>query len=476
MPVGQYHVDRLDDDITANDCMDGVPDDCSLRGALARANSDGVGSTVALADGVHELTVAGAEEDLGVTGDLDVVEAQNLILAASPGTRPVIRQLTSDRILEIHSQAGAIQILGPLTFDGGTAVNSGGLELGGSLYFFRAASLALTNVHFRGGSAADYGGCLYWAAPTSPGSLDLTDVSFDGCQTAGEGAGFFIQSAESLVVLDRVAARNGHAGLTGGGGGFLSGSPTVVIQRSSFEQNTAASADVSMRGGGLYLGSGSFSILESAFVRNTVGQAGVNDAYGGGIFLQNSSLLLRNSTLSQNQAVATFGRGSELAAQNSTIGFDFVSLRSREPLVTSSVDLGFTSDLDFFASVIQGSCDRPGTLTSDGFNVDRPMGGAADTGCNLTHPGDVSTTLDLFATLAGYGGPTPSHPLTTDGESALLLVSSSSCADTDQRGAERLGLFCYSGAFEANSEPPGKWIFSDNFESGDGTAWTSVGP
>ncbi|MDY7093011.1 MAG: right-handed parallel beta-helix repeat-containing protein [Acidobacteriota bacterium] len=469
-------MDRLDDDGTASDCLDGVPEDCSLRGALIRANSDGVASTVVLADGIHQLSLPGAEEDLGLTGDLDIVEAQDLMLSASPDTRPVIRQLATDRILEVHSSAGAVHLVGHMTFDGGTAVNSGGLELGGSLYFFRADSLELTDVHFRGGSAADFGGCLYWAAPTTPGSLDLTDVTFDGCQTAGQGAGFFIQSADSTVVLDRITARNGQAGLTGGGGGFFGGATTVVIQRSSFEHNTAASADTSMRGGGLYLGSGSFSIHESAFVRNTVGQAGVNDAYGGGIFLQNSSLLLRNSTLSQNQSVATFDRGTELAAQNSAIGFEFVSLKSREPLVTSSVDLAFDSDLDLFASVIQGSCDRPGTLTSEGFNVDRPVGGAPDTGCNLTHPGDVSTTLDLFATLAGYGGPTPSHPLTTDGENTLLLVSSSSCADTDQRGAERLGLFCYSGAYEANAEAPGKWIFSDNFESGDSTAWSSTGP
>ncbi|MCB1054444.1 MAG: right-handed parallel beta-helix repeat-containing protein [Acidobacteria bacterium] len=477
-PVGLYHTDRLDDVITADDCLDSVPNDCSLRGALLRANQDGVGSTVVLMSGTYELTVDGANEDFGTTGDLDLVESQSLHLTAPPDARPVIEQLTVDRIFHVHPSAGAVTFQGPMTLRGGTAVDAGGFDTGGSINFFRGASLVLRQVDLVGGSAEDAGGCLSWSAPTSPGSLELTDVTFSRCHTDDDGGGFLIQSADSSVVFDRVTVRDNVAGQEGGGGTLFPGSATVVIQRSSFENNEAGAAalDLSL-GGGLLIGSGSISIHESTFAYNKVGQSGNPSAWGGGIFAQNALVLLRNSTLSQNQAVAdSLALGADLMAQNSVLAFEFVTLKAHEPATVASVSLGSSSDLDIFASIIQGSCANPGTFTSQGFNVERPIGGATSTGCNLTHPGDVLTNQDLLQTLAGRGGPTKTHALLPAGEAAAFLVSSTACADTDQRGAARLGLFCYSGAYEANVEAPGNWMFCDGFESGDLTAWSAVGP
>jgi hypothetical protein len=474
--AGTFTVDRFDDTAAATGCLDATPNDCSLRGAIRAANLDAVETVVVLPDGLYRLTVEGGSEDFALTGDLDVRD-DGLTLVAAAGAHPVIEQGTDDRIFHVDLSAGAVVFQGPMTLRGGAAANPGGSERGGSIYFFRAQSLALTDVELVDGFATDSGGCLEWAAPLNPGSLTLTRVSFTGCGTDGDGGGFRVQNAGSPVTFDRVTARDNGAGALGGGGRFLAGSAAVVVYRSSFEHNTAGAlfGDFGW-GGGLYLSGGSNSIYQSTVAHNTAGRTGGVASYGGGLYVAGGLLLLRNVTLSQNRVLTVSGDGADLALQGSTVELQSSTVRETVSAFPESIDVDSTSDLTFFASVLEADCAGSGTITSDGVNVEHPPEGGMVTQCNLSHPSDELSDAPLLAPLAGYGGPTATHALLPSAVGTTFIVPNGDCPDTDQRGADRLGFFCHSGAYEAGVQPPGPWIFADGFESGDLAAWSAAVP
>lgn len=472
---GTYTVDRFDDVLNADQCFDAVADDCSLRGAIRRSNLDSVDTIIILPDGLYQLTLEGGGEDANTTGDLDV-RSDGLTLMAAPGAHPVIQDLNGDRIFHIDPSAGDIVFTGPLTLLEGDAFNAGGAQRGGSLYFLAADSLTLTDVHFQDGFATDAGGCLYVLGPPTPGSLNLTDVTFSGCGTEDTGGGFFLDPGGSTVELDRLAVRDCFAGVMGGGGYFEGGTTVASITRSVFEHNTAAASfTTASDGGGLFLDGGTYEIAASTFAHNTAGRPGGVTSFGGGIAIVSGGLLLGNSTLSENRVLAPTAGGADLSAESSSLGLQFSTVKALAAGPPVSIELSQNSSMQVFASLFSADC-AGGSITSAGFNAEYPQGGAVTTQCDLDHVADVLSTEPLLRPLAGYGGPTPTHALLPDAEATTFLLPSGSCVDSDQRGAERLSLFCHSGAYEANATPPGPWLFSDGFESGGTAAWSAAVP
>ena len=78
MAVAEYTVTRLDDGGGA--C---TPQDCTLRAAVLAANADGMESVIFLQAGTYALSLPGAGEEAGLSGDLDL----SLIHISEP-TRP----------------------------------------------------------------------------------------------------------------------------------------------------------------------------------------------------------------------------------------------------------------------------------------------------------------------------------------------------------------------------------------------------
>ena len=66
-----YNVDRTDDNAAATACLDGTPNDCSLRGAVIAANG-GSGDEIIIPSGIYTLSIPGPGEDAAATGDLDI--------------------------------------------------------------------------------------------------------------------------------------------------------------------------------------------------------------------------------------------------------------------------------------------------------------------------------------------------------------------------------------------------------------------
>ena len=72
-----FAVDTVVDDVTAVNCLDDIPADCSLRGAITAANSIPLPEvvTINLPIGDYDLVLNGAGEDGNQSGDLDVLRS-----------------------------------------------------------------------------------------------------------------------------------------------------------------------------------------------------------------------------------------------------------------------------------------------------------------------------------------------------------------------------------------------------------------
>jgi CSLREA domain-containing protein len=101
--AGGFNVTQLAD---ANGACDAG---CSLREAILAANATPGADTILLPAGVHRLTIVGACENAGMTGDLDVTYALT-ITGAGPDQSIVDAAGLSDRVL--HVLTGSVVISG----------------------------------------------------------------------------------------------------------------------------------------------------------------------------------------------------------------------------------------------------------------------------------------------------------------------------------------------------------------------------
>ena len=477
-----YTVDRFDDDALADGCS-GAANDCSLRGAISKANTDAQSTTIVLPDGTYLLTIPGADEDSNMTGDLDIQD--DLEIKAAPDANPVIEQTVTDRVFETLLGIGSLTIRGPMTITGGNVVSPSPGNGGGLIFADRSGSLTLEDVALVGGKAAGGGGCLsFLDRSVGPSTLSLTNVTLSGCSSGGYGGGLLAKIGDSSATFDRLVVEDNTARYAGGGVSILGSSTTVLFVESTIQGNVSEDPVTGDGyGGGIYLGSANARIERSTVAQNRAGVATGVTGYGGGLYLSDSGMTLRNSTVSGNVVEGSVGQGtamilktdsgsSTLLVEQSTIVGDPTS-----SLMWSAVGIFSNGAITFEGSIVEGGCSiqNTGTFTSNGFNVERPIDGSVTTQCGLTNPSDVLTSSPFLSPLAGYGGPTQTHALMA-GSPANFLVSSTYCQATDQRLAPRAYLFCDAGSYESSGQPPGMWVFSDGFESGDVVAWSSSVP
>ena len=99
-----YQVDRTDDSIHSG-CDPFTYPDCSLRGAIIKANNHAGDDIVQLGAYTYTLSIAGADEDFCQTGDLDVHDT--LIIDGEGPERTVIDAAGIDRVLHMLAPAAA---------------------------------------------------------------------------------------------------------------------------------------------------------------------------------------------------------------------------------------------------------------------------------------------------------------------------------------------------------------------------------
>ncbi|MFN8490118.1 MAG: choice-of-anchor Q domain-containing protein [Caldilineaceae bacterium] len=152
---------NVDTDADYNDaahqvCNASIPNDCSLRGAISKANADpSQAYTINLPANTYRLTKTGADEDANGTGDLDIINQALTIVGA--GAKVTFIQAGSsasnaiDRVFEVQDSA-------QLTLQG-VAVRYGAADSGGGI--LNRGKLIIQNSLIANNHAVSYGGGIY---------------------------------------------------------------------------------------------------------------------------------------------------------------------------------------------------------------------------------------------------------------------------------------------------------------------------
>ncbi len=275
-PVATIDVDRLDDFAVATCTV--APGDCSLRGAMAFADSN-PGSTVNVPAGTYTLN--GGELSVGSATNTNTTivgaGASSTIVVASPGSRIFnINPSTADNV--------TVSISG-LTLRGGTAGAFGG---GAILAGWTGNVLNVTDVTFDAntapapfsGAAISYGG---------GGNLNVVssrftnNVTVAGAGSQGLGSAIFMNMDSNPGNLTvQSSTFTGNSALDQGGAIWLGGSAsptnTFTITGSTFTGNTATGAG---QGGAIFLASGVANLHFNRIVGNTgVSGSGLHSLVG----------------------------------------------------------------------------------------------------------------------------------------------------------------------------------------------------
>ena len=244
-------------------------------------------------------------------------------------------------------------------------------------------------------------------------------------------------SLYAKVVLDGVVIRNGRVygpNRCGGGGLYLNVSDTI-IRNSTITENWADN------GGGICNNNTSTLSIENSTISYNTGYGGRT---GGGILnFSGGQLTISSSTVYENQAGGSpgfEGRGDAIADAFSPPGSTVI-----KNSIVASPTRGMGVDCVFFTPVSQGH-----NIFSD-----------SSCGQNVAG-GDLIVPILQLGPLTNNGGPTPTHALLS-GSPAIDVVPLVDCStiagapvSTDQRGFGRpVGTNCDIGAYEHNTNLSG---------------------
>lgn len=292
---------------TTVDTVDAMPGDgvcadamgmCSLRAAVQEANALGGNRVIALEQGATYLfTIAGAGENLGATGDLDVTGTIRI-----QGNGAEIDAAALDRAFDVQT-GGRLYVQDLSVLNGFvTAESGGGYRSMGEL---RIMDSAITDCVATGTGAS--GG----AVMNDRGFLHLLRVTM--AHNDATRAGGAVEANEGMTLLVRTTAMSNTTGPTpGNGGGFhLTGPGDVQISYSTFVGNTAG-----REGGGVWNSStGSMTIDNSRIEDNSANGTAADDG-GGGVFNDGGFLTISHSTITGNTALPGSASGGGVFNNN----------------------------------------------------------------------------------------------------------------------------------------------------------------
>lgn len=385
---------------TTNDTADANPSDrvcndgtgaCSLRAAVQTASYLSGLITIQLPGGTFELTITGAGEQFGATGDLDVIvpsQSTISISGSTSATSPTIIQGASgwdDRIFEVAN-----------------------------------GSVSFSNLIIRGGNVADIGGGIK-ASNTS--SVYLSNCQISNNSSTGNGGG--IAASGPVFSMDNCRIDNNASGANGGG--IYALAVNTTIRSSTFDNNSATN------GAGVHADSatGLVDIVNSTLSGNIAQQN------GGGLFaMRNVSLY--SVTIADNMAAAsgTIGYGGGIYLFSST------SIRN-------SIVSGNHASYFVLTNVDSPDCYSPDPTTSflgsQGYNLIGDMTRCAMDAIAGDQLGTGTTPIDAkLGALQNNGGVTPTHALLA-GSPAIDAGNPNGCVDQtaialteDQRGNIRV--------------------------------------
>ena len=302
-------VNSTADNLTAGDGL------CTLREALRNANFDsentsgdcvqGAGNDVItlVAGATYKLTLVGVGDEVGLTGDLDIIERVN-IETDTPGVTATIEG-SGDRVFDIKGSVDQ-PAFDDLIIANGFANNGIGDDNGGGIRVGPDADLTLRTSVVRNNRADANGGGI---ACDDCDRVLVLDSIFSGNEAdadnngGGIGGGIFLNSPHDVdldeSIIGGIDSSDGNSAVNGGGVainqdiGFL-----VQITRTAIINNEASN-----NGGGLYDFKTPGAVVRVANATISGNSAG-ND--GGGVYKADTAvgttLLISHTTITNNTA------------------------------------------------------------------------------------------------------------------------------------------------------------------------------
>ena len=288
--------------------------DCTLRAAIAEANATPTPDVIQLAGVRYTLTIPGAGEDAGATGDLDVTGPLT-IQGAGRSNTVLSGQGLGDRVLDVAGRAflhlndvgvrdgraadggdvrvrkgGRLTMLrGDVLF--GDAKTGGGISVGGSATLQRTT--VMHNAASRGGGIAN------------TGSLNLDGVEIAE-NTATQGGG--LHTGGAALIRASAIARNSA---TAGGGMLQAKGTTATIAKvrvSGLEvQRTTIAHNASRTSAAVVARAGDVALSDVTIARNTRATGGTGGIEASGPFRARNSLFAINAGVNCDPKAASLG-------------------------------------------------------------------------------------------------------------------------------------------------------------------------
>lgn len=219
---------------------------CTLRAALQEARASARPEAIRIPAGHYRLTVAGRDEDLAATGDLDILASDRqgrLLVGDGPGLT-VIDGNGIDRVFDNRGSSLTTAPIGlyGMTITGGDALAQGDdVGSGGALRLFVGARTTLHRVWIDASSAAADGGGAWLLGAGHP--LLLRDVAITRSQAGRDGGGVYLGQGQPFTVVNATLADN--RAVRNGGGLAVSNSIWTELVHATVSGNRAEG-----RGGG----------------------------------------------------------------------------------------------------------------------------------------------------------------------------------------------------------------------------------
>ncbi|MES1239993.1 MAG: CSLREA domain-containing protein [Acidobacteriota bacterium] len=249
---------------TLTDSADGDCDShCSLRDAIQAANASEGPDFILLKTGTYTLSLAGAGEDLGATGDLDIRD--DVTIVGRDAINTVIDGGALDRVFDVQS-GSKLELVDLAVTNGRTVEGSGsGIRVLGELAMTRG-------VVFRNHAQSGSGGGIYGQGTGSKVSLVQSTVWGNTATVNGGGL-----SIEGLVeVVNSTLSSNTAAGL---GGGLYA---TSQSDSDGEVLNSTITDNIAFQGGGVYVVSDPFiSVTHPTFENSIIARNGTNTGVEG---------------------------------------------------------------------------------------------------------------------------------------------------------------------------------------------------
>ena len=456
----------IDVDTTADVPLVGVcsaaPGDCSLRGAIAYANSN-PGTVINVPAGTYQLVVpGGATEGFNgdnTIGDLDVTASGTSIIGAGAATTIIRQTQPNDRVIEVNPflAAGFSFSISNVPLTGGSETTGigGGAIISGS----QNNTTTVTNCTFSGNSATGSGTSGGGAISNFGGSLTVTGSTFTANSTSSSGGAIGYSAGDpsgrrpssgTLSITGSTFSNNTASSASAGGGAldlfnFNLSTGTYSVNTSSFNGNSAANGN----GGAVIVESGPLTVTTSSFANNSAGKAG-------GAILSNSSASVAYSRLVGNSAgvpengVTLFRGGGTMTADDNWWGRNAGpaanDFRAADPGGTVTITPATWLQLRHSASPGTVCVGGTSTLTADilGRNSGAPLTTQLNglptfpaTFINNTPAiGTVTGATDFVngqasATFTATASGTASIDVTADNETVNVTITSDTNATTD---------------------------------------------